>query len=297
MPDLSTLPTNRAILLQNITCPYCGVKLNNDNGTKEHVIGRRFVPKGSLNGNWNLVMRACAHCNNVKSTLENDISAITLAGRYWFASSDTDDSMLGEARRKATTSISRKTNRPVIHSQEKVDFKIPFGAAATFTSNFVSPPQVESSRLHELARMQMMAFFYFLTYDKATKLGGFWREGFYPLPEAHHADWGNTLHKSFMKAVATWELGWLGNTANGFFRSIIRRHPSEECWAWAVEWNKNYRLIGFFGACGPVEEIVTNLDQPVMKYIDTSDNAWVRYRREIKLSDEEDRLFEWSGPT
>jgi hypothetical protein len=33
-----------------------------------------------------------------------------------------DDSTLGEAKWKAAKSISRKTRKPVIHSQEKVDF-------------------------------------------------------------------------------------------------------------------------------------------------------------------------------
>lgn len=294
MKRLTALPANRAILLDNITCPYCGVMLNPDNNTKEHVIGRRFVPKGTLNGYWNLVVRACALCNNTKSTLENDISAISLAGRYWFGASDSDDSTLSEAKRKAAASISRKTRKPVMHSQENIDFKVPFGSAATFTFNLVSPPQVESERLHELARMQMMAFFYFITFDKATKRGGFWRDGFYPLTEAHHADWGNVIHKSFIKAVETWEPRWLGNTADGFFKSIIRRHPSEECWSWALEWNKNYRLIGFFGAYAPVEEIISAFDRPKMTHYDTGDNSWVRLREEIKLSEEEeDCLFAW----
>ncbi len=284
-------------MLDNITCPYCGVILNDDNDTKEHVIGRRFVPKGSLNGHWNLIVRACSRCNNTKSTLENDISAISLAGRCWFSDSCFDDSNFTEARRKASTSISRKTRKPVIHSQENIDFKVSFGSTAKFTFNLVSPPQIESERIHDLARMQLMAFFYFITYNKTTKRGGFWRDGFYPLPEANHADWGNIVHKSFMKAVESLEPRWLGNTADGFFKSIIRRHPSEECWSWALEWNKNYRLIGFFGAHDPVQELVSTFEQPKMTHYDTGNNTGVRFREEIKLSEGEDCLFEWSSST
>ena len=34
--------------LRNLTCPYCGVAIDAKTATKEHVVGRRFVPKGTL---------------------------------------------------------------------------------------------------------------------------------------------------------------------------------------------------------------------------------------------------------
>ncbi len=164
------------------------------------------------------------------------------------------------------------------HSQEELNFEVPFGPGATFKFNCVSPPQIDSFRLFELARMQMMAFFYFITFNHVTKKGGFWLGGFHPLSEAHHSDWGNALQKAFMDAVVAWEPRWIGNTAGGFFKSIIRRHPHEKYWAWALEWNKNYRLIGFFGDREPAQALVNSFPTLEMTAIPTIDGSTLRFR-------------------
>jgi hypothetical protein len=52
--------------------------LTEESATDEHVIGRRFVPKNTMFGQWNVILRACRECNTAKSELENDISAITM---------------------------------------------------------------------------------------------------------------------------------------------------------------------------------------------------------------------------
>ena len=51
--------------------------------------------------------------------------------------------------------------------------------------------------MYELARMQIMAFFYAITFNQETKKGGFWLGDFFPLLEAHYSDWGNDIHKMF----------------------------------------------------------------------------------------------------
>ncbi len=292
--NLIELPSNRALVLNNVTCPYCGVVLDENNNTKEHVIGRRFVPKGSLNRCWNLIIRACERCNSHKSHLEDDISAITLSSKMWFGLNSQDDELTKEVTRKVKKSFSNKTGKPVLQSQEKITFEVPFAPGITFTFNMLSPPQIESERLYELARMQLMAFFYLITFNKETKRGGFWLEGFHPLSYAHHGDWGNFLHKSFMAAVFEWEPRWKSITADGFFRSIIRRHPDAECWSWAVEWNKNYRVIGFFGSRDAAQEIANCFDEPNMTTIKTGKNAHFRFRSDVKLSEEDDLLFVWN---
>src|SRR5947209_4814937 len=51
--DFTTLPNNKATKLANITCAYCGGEAEPDNPlTDEHVIGRKFVPKGSFAKGW-----------------------------------------------------------------------------------------------------------------------------------------------------------------------------------------------------------------------------------------------------
>ncbi len=252
-------PLNRALTLDNRTCAYCGTPLDSENQTKEHVVGRRFVPRGSLDGEWNLILRACRTCNRLKADLEDDISAISLAGREWFNRQGTDKSDLDEIRRKASGSKSRKTGKAVIDSQEDLTFELPFGPGNTFSFSTISPPQVEHQRVYELSRLQVSAFFYVITYDEATRIGGFLPEGFYPLSPAHRPDWGNQLHRAFMKSVANWHLRWVGITASANFKSIVRCHPDLPCWAWALEWNRNYRVIGFVGSQAVTAETYATL--------------------------------------
>jgi hypothetical protein len=72
-------PRSRAIVLRNINCAYCGRLFDAElPATKEHVIGRRFVPRGCFAGQWNLILNACGRCNGDKAELEDDISAITM---------------------------------------------------------------------------------------------------------------------------------------------------------------------------------------------------------------------------
>lgn len=291
--ELRKLPINRAVVLDNITCPYCGDLLIESNNTKEHVIGRRFVPKGALNQNWNLIVRACRTCNSEKSHLENDISAITLAGKHWFGDTEPEEGEIKEAKRKAKNSTSGKTGKPVVASQEEINIKVPFGPGAVFKFNLIAPPQIDQERIFALARMQMMAFFYFITYNHETKRGGFWPHGFYLVSEAHHRDWGNSLHRSFMKVVVEWEPRWLGNTAKGYFKSIIRRHPNAECWSWALEWNNNYRMVGFFGDKDTAQTLVDEFDKSEMSSSQTNDGNSIRFRSDVALIEDEDLLFVW----
>jgi len=291
--ELRELPVNRAVILDNVTCPYCGKLLSESNNTKEHVIGRRFVPKGSLDQNWNLIVRACRDCNSEKSILENDISAITQAGKHWFGNNNSGEGELEEAQRKARNSTSQRTGKPVLNSQEEIKIKVHFATGAAFTFNMVAPPQIDQERIFHLARMQMMAFFYFITYNHETRCGGFWPEGFYLVSEAHYIDWGNPLHRSFMRAVVSWEPRWVGNTAEGYFKSIIRRHPDAECWSWALEWNSNYRVVGFFGDKNAAQELVDGFEKPNMSTSQASDGASIGFRSDVSLDENEDHLFVW----
>lgn len=262
---------------------------------KEHVIGRRFVPKGKLNGQWNLIVRACKKCNNIKSDLENDISAISMqadaSGRHPLS-----DRALGmEATRKALNSISRKTRKPVKDSSEKIDIKGTFAPGVEFTFNLTLPPQIENYRIYELARMQLMAFFYWINYDHKTKRGGIWLGSFSPFLATIHSDWGNTVNKAFMDAVVKWEPRVIAIGADGFFKAIIRRHPAAVCWSWALEWNHKYRIVGFFGEQEPAKNIVATFPRMDVKTVAQGPNEYVSYRIEKALADEDDMLFNWDN--
>ena len=174
----------------------------------------------------------------------------------WGRHAASDTTLAMEAARKARNSISRRTGKAVKDSSGKIDIKGTLAPGVEFTFNLTSPPQIESNRIYELARMQLMAFFYWITYNHETKKGGFWLGSFFPVLEAIRLDWGNPVHKAFMDAVVNWEPRVLAIGADGFFKAIIRRHPAAVCWSWALEWNHKYRIVGFFGEIEPARALV-----------------------------------------
>lgn len=291
--DLRELPVHRPILLDNETCVYCGTLLGEARATKEHVIGRRFVPKGTLAGQWNLIVRACKPCNRRKSELEDDISAISMQPDVWGRHATQDRSLVAEAARKAQKSASRRTKKPVIDSSETVTVKVPFAPGSEMTFTLTAPPQADRGRVFELSRLHLMAFFYWITYDHSSKRGGYWLGGFFPVLEAARSDWGNPIHRAFMDTVIDWEPHVLATGADGYFKVAIRRHPTATCWSWALEWNNNYRIVGFFGEQAPAEAVASAFPPLERTTIAQGNNGWLRYRTEVALAEEEDRLFCW----
>jgi hypothetical protein len=287
--------TNLPIVLDNETCVYCGTELTLSSVTKEHVIGRRFVPKGKLEGQWNLIVRACKPCNGKKSGFEDDISAISMQADAWGRHALPDHILTQEAARKARGSISRRTSKPIKDSLEKLKIKGLLAPGAEFTFDLTAPPQIETKRIFELARMQLMAFFYLITYNQKTKRGGFWLGSFFPVLEAIRSDWGNPVHRAFMDAVVNWEVRVLAIGADGFFKVAIRRHPAEVCWSWALEWNCKYRIVGFFGEHEQAQAVANTF--PPLEWITLikGHNYNDHYRFEVALEEEKDNLFELEG--
>lgn len=120
---LKKLPLEEAILLDNVTCPYCACDVSIER-TKEHVVGRRFVPRGMLDRQWNLIMWACARCNGRKADLENDISAITMQPDAFGRHADDADVLAPEAIRRGKTAFSRRTKKLVKDSAESFSIKM-----------------------------------------------------------------------------------------------------------------------------------------------------------------------------
>lgn len=291
-PTLTAHPANQAIRLRNAICPYCGCDLASDNTTKEHVVGRRFVPKGKLNGHWNLIVNACGPCNNRKADLENDISAITLHPEHGEAHPDYDDAAKADAQRKAANAISRRTKKPVKDSHENMKLDAPLSAGASVSFNMTSPPQIDEARAFELARLQLAGFFNWITYQEHEQRGYWWTGGYHPLMMVRRADYGNTIMVDFADAVLDWEPRVLGHTAEGYFSVCIRRHPDAECWSWALEWNGSTRLVGFVGNKGAAQTVVDGLRKLEMHHQDLPDGGHVRFRTEVPLAPENDRLFD-----
>src|ERR1043166_8990358 len=158
------LLTKQPVILENETCVYCDCILDESIRTKEHVIGRKFVPKGKFNAQWNLIVDACKACNNVKSNLEDDLSAITMQPDAWGQFAHSDPQLVSDAARKAQKSINRRTGNRVADSAESQTIAAGFGPALSIQATFVSPPQVDHKRAFELSRLHVKAFFYWIAY-------------------------------------------------------------------------------------------------------------------------------------
>ncbi|MBR8428833.1 MULTISPECIES: HNH endonuclease [Burkholderia] len=286
------LPRDRAILLRNETCAYCGRRF----GplllqTKEHVIGRRFVPKGTLAGQWNLILYACSSCNRDKSDLEDDISVISMmpdaVGRYAID----DERLYAEVKRKAAGSRSRQTGKLVGDSNEKIDLKGDVGLA-TFAITFTAPPQVNHMRMYRLANYHFRAFFYWMTFQKESNLGGFVGGGFFPLAVVPRSDWGAARVRWFMGLVQDWKLKIHGVGADGFFRVLIRRPAGgERIWAWAFEWNHSFRVMGFAGEEDAIQALIRQAPEQSAFIVQRTAAEIIRVRAEESLADDQDNLF------
>ena len=156
--DFTTLPNNKATKLANITCAYCGGEAEPDNPlTDEHVIGRKFVPKGSFAKGWSLILRACERCNNKKSDLEDEISAITMLPDLGTAHEQPD--LFSLAARKAAKARSRLTKKTVANSYEDHVVEGKLMSAIDCRFGFTAPPRLAQERVMRLARFHLQGFF------------------------------------------------------------------------------------------------------------------------------------------
>lgn len=285
---LKNLPNNKAKRLDNVTCVYCGVEGSPENPlTDEHVIGRRFVPKGSFAKGWSLILRSCERCNNEKSELEDDISAITLQPDL--GGSHEDANLSAEAQRKADGSFSRRTKQLVRDSYAEETIEGTLMSSAKISITFVGPPQLVPERVRKLAWMHVQAFFYLITYNAEQRMGSFIPGDIGFAVEANRGDWGNQTLRGFADFVKAWPPRVIGTGANGFFRIAIRREPSEALlWSFALEWNASHRVVGFFGEGERVQKHLDDLPQLEWKRRD----AIRRSRDEIPLNLSDDMLFQ-----
>ncbi len=131
------------------------------NSEKEHVVGRRFVPRGSLARSWNLIVRSCSQCNADKGDLEDEISAVAMQpdalGRY-----PTEGSLYREeAKRKGRGARHRGTGRPVENSRASLDFESGAGPIR-LTTSVVGPPPIDETRVLQLCSFHLRGFGYYL---------------------------------------------------------------------------------------------------------------------------------------
>lgn len=292
MSDMKAWPSREAIVLHNVTCAYCGQPFDAvRKKTREHVIGRNFVPKGCFDRQWNLILRACTVCNMAKADLEDDIAAISMMPDLRGKHAIDDPRLPAEVARRAQRSRSRRTGRLLADSKENISVNAPFGAA-TFTFGFTAPAQVTDDRLFQLARYHFDGFFYWITYNRDARRGGFFQGGFFPLFAKRRADWGSPAARWFMNVVRTWDGRVHAIAADGFFAILVRRHPQGlPVWAWATEWNYGIRVAGFAGDEDAIRTVASECPEEPMTLLHQAGGDWLRYRTDTALPDTEDDLF------
>ncbi len=274
--------------LHNQTCIYCGRVFGDDAPrTKDHVIGRGFVPKGSFKAtDWNLLVWACQPCNNEKSKLEGEISAITLQPSIGTAYLDPMLNSLVES--KASKTRSEATGRTVRESDETFSHTHLPASNVSMTFRFVAPPRLVRARVEALAWAQLHAFFYFITYNEEQGRGSGLPGGIAWFTFTQKADWGNPQFVAFASLTKDWNGRIRGIAAEGYFRIAIKRDPSGiELWSFALEWNHNYRIIGFFGDASSASERVASFQSFEWVRLDET----TRLREETPLKSAEDVLF------
>lgn len=288
---LTSFRPDRRIVRRSQWCTYCGYAFETGESREdEHVIGRRFVPKGTIAGQWNLILTACGKCNDMKAELENDISAITMQpdslGRY----ATDDPRLITEAKRKARTT-SQRTGRFVSEPERPITISMPLGGA-TISFSFSSPAQVDENRLFQLARFQLAGFFSMLTWDAEQQRGYYWPGSYMPVVAARKEDWGNPLLGWVTETAKRWDYRLHAIAADTFYKIWIKRRPDDPAvWAWIMEWNHNFRLGGFFGN----EEALLKLRMQAPKLkpdvIHEGPDARIGARIEIPLPEAVDHVF------
>lgn len=296
---LTMLPSNRADMLRNATCVYCGRDLETTGYTKEHVIGRRFVPRGSLDACWNLIVRACPACNGEKSDLEDDISALTLAYGASRPLVKADPLFAADLDRKTRGSISRQTGRAVAVSGETIEIRTALWSNVVLTARMSSPPRVDHERVFALAHLQIRAFFYRISYRSDTSTGRQWPGMFVPVMLAPQSNWGEPVIVEFSRATRSWPYRLIGVTANGYFKVSIRKHPEEgaACWAWALEWNQSFRVVGFFGMLEPPMAEAWSFEERLKRMVTRHPEGFLALGLEKPVESKDDTLFALAGET
>lgn len=231
----------------NRVCLYCGIEVGgvgDEPSNKEHLIGRNFVPTGTIGAEaFNFIFRACVACNSRKAIAERHVSSVTLIsgpGRL------EDSRAATAAERKAVKDF--HPDKPGIpmgqaHEQMAIGFE---RHGMSGSVGFSGPPNANADAVMELALSHVQGLFPLVTTSdfrdvtairllpgrQVTLLGSFGR-----------SDWGNPHLVEVARRAAEWPCHVSVISADGYFKAIMRRHESQG-WFWALEWNKYLRIAG-----------------------------------------------------
>jgi hypothetical protein len=76
-----------------------------------------------------------------------------------------------------------------------------------------------------------------------------------------------------------------------YFRAALRKHPVEDCFSWAIQWNDCYRLIGYFGDLKVARILAAELSPLKVQSVLEAPNTWICTRPDQSLAEDDDILF------
>lgn len=270
----------------NQQCLYCGVLVGTGAtvpSDREHLIGRNFVPPGTIGSNeFNFLFRSCVNCNRQKSDAERHISSVTLVNspaRFM------DQHVDNIAKRKAVADFHPdKKGIPIgkATEHETLQFNHGFGS---FKFELTSGPQANGDLVKLLALKQVQALFSLVTtenYAVPTNVRLLPIRHFRYFGYFTSEDWGNSHLHEITQRVRHWPCPANIVAAQGYFKAVLKS-CGELGWFWAFEWNKYLRVVGAIGR----EEIFQSL--PDLDWKPLPDGSG-RYRSESPLTSN-DTLF------
>lgn len=268
----------------NACCIYCGTFLqgvNPPNSDKEHLVAKNFVPKGSMDGQpFNFLFRACRSCNARKAHAERHVSSVSLfnsPGRL-----ENNKVNVNEiAMRKGKGDFHpKKQGVPVKDAHEHITV-----GPANMTFGMVAPPQIDRALLEEVAFSHIQGLFALICtedYRDSQKMRLLPQNHFICYQHYTCEDWGNPQAIEITNRVSDWVCLANIETAEGYFKAIMRR--GEEGWFWALEWNKYIRVMGAIGV--PPMKLFERLPSE-----DWTPIPQGRMRQNVPLDTNDDHLF------
>ncbi|MDC7698012.1 hypothetical protein [Vogesella indigofera] len=270
----------------NACCVYCGVSLRGPDAPlsdKEHLIARNFVPTGTMGGQpFNFIFRACRQCNARKADAERHVSSVTL---FNSPARLVDDRVNDIALRKGRGDYHPSKKGVLIqeaHENLSLDYSL---GPLSVKFGMVAPPQLDKNKAGEVAFSHVQGLFTLICtedYRDPLKMRLLPQEQFIWYDWYAFDDWGNPQALEIANRVNDWEC--LANivSAEGYFKATLRR--SDEGWFWALEWNRQLRLVG-------------GISSSSMKVFEKlPDEGWVltpsgRMRQHVPHRIESDQLF------
>jgi hypothetical protein len=291
--DLVAYDPHKPVALPGRRCAHCAIPLERRTSTQDHVVGRRFVPEGTLATGFFLQVKACRRCNDRKAALEDDVSVITMLPDTTGRLVRDDERLRRTVARKSRGAISPTTRRLVAQSYCQMEASVPVAQGLSMRMNGLAMPLLPDERVAALAFYHVQGFCHFRSFDP-TRGHGSWldRRRFLMLGSAMKEDWGNPHLTHFTAVTGDWDPSCIALLADGYFSHVMRRRGQDDIWSWALEWNGRMRVFGIYGGDAERAEFTSGMPPLLMDFMhgDTTNGFAMRY--ETPLPEDQDRLFD-----